>query len=148
MEIQPSRQHQPDRFGPLSPRIAPGPDGLERQPVGRQLLPPAAHAAIVRDALRETGLVVWTDEGLEPGTQNWRTAIEEAIRQSKAMVALLSPNANVSVWVDNQEPPPAENSRTGVVSPCQPSSRSTSPTRSRSCRTHLCSQRIAVGSEC
>ena len=57
---------------------------------------------VVRDALRETGLVVWTDEGLEPGTQNWRTAIEEAIRQSKAMVALLSPNANVSVWVDNE----------------------------------------------
>ena len=49
MEIQPSRQHLPDRLGPLSPRSAPGPDGLERQPVGRQLLPPAAHAAIVRD---------------------------------------------------------------------------------------------------
>ena len=49
MEIQPSRQHQPDRFGPLSPRIAPGPDGLDRLPVRQQLLPPAAHAAISRD---------------------------------------------------------------------------------------------------
>ena len=49
MEIQPSRQHLPDRFGPLSPRIAPGPDGLERLPVRQQLLPPAAHAAISRD---------------------------------------------------------------------------------------------------
>lgn len=49
MEIQPSRQHQPDRFGPLSPRIAPGPEGLERLPVRQQLLPPAAHAAITRD---------------------------------------------------------------------------------------------------
>lgn len=49
MEIQPSRQHQPDRFGPLSPRSAPGPGGLERQPIRQQLLPPAAHAAITRD---------------------------------------------------------------------------------------------------
>lgn len=57
---------------------------------------------VVREALRATGLVVWTDEGLEPGTPGWRSAIEEAIRQAKAMVALLSPNANVSVWVDNE----------------------------------------------
>jgi len=49
MEIQPSRQHQPDRFGPLSPRIAPGPDGLERAPIRPQFLPTAAHAAIARD---------------------------------------------------------------------------------------------------
>ena len=49
MEIQPSRQHLPDRFGPLSPRSAPGPGGLERQPIRQQLLPPAAHAAISRD---------------------------------------------------------------------------------------------------
>lgn len=49
MEIQPSRQHLSDRFAPLSPRIAPGPDGLERQPIRQQLLPPAAHTAITGD---------------------------------------------------------------------------------------------------
>ncbi|QOJ23863.1 MAG: hypothetical protein HRU78_09570 [Gammaproteobacteria bacterium] len=49
MEIQPSRQHQPGRFGPLSPRIAPGPDGLDRLPIRQQFLPPAAQAAISRD---------------------------------------------------------------------------------------------------
>lgn len=49
MEIQPSRQHQPDRFGPLSPRIAPEPDVSDRLPVRQQLLPPAARAAISRD---------------------------------------------------------------------------------------------------
>jgi len=49
MEILPSRQHQPDRFGPLSPRIAPGPGGLDRQPIRQHLLPPAAHAVIARD---------------------------------------------------------------------------------------------------
>ena len=48
MEIQPSRQHQPDRFGPLSPRSAPGPVGLEPQPIRQQFLPPE-HAAITRD---------------------------------------------------------------------------------------------------
>ncbi|MBS4018732.1 MAG: hypothetical protein KGZ68_10895 [Dechloromonas sp.] len=49
MEIQPSRQHQPDRFGPLPPGIAPGPDGQDLQPIRQRLLPPAAHAAITRD---------------------------------------------------------------------------------------------------
>ena len=39
MEIQPSRQRLPDRFGPLSPRIPPTPEGLERWPVPQQLLP-------------------------------------------------------------------------------------------------------------
>ena len=49
MEIQPSRPHQPDRFGPLSPRIAPGPDGLDFQSIRQHLSPPSAHAAITRD---------------------------------------------------------------------------------------------------
>lgn len=49
MEIQPSRQHQPDRLGPLPPRIAPGSAGLERLPVRQQFLPPVAHAVISRD---------------------------------------------------------------------------------------------------
>lgn len=49
MEIQPSRQYQPDHFGPLSPRITPGPDGLDRQQIRQRLLPPAAHGAITRD---------------------------------------------------------------------------------------------------
>jgi len=49
MEIQPSRSHQPDRFGPLSPRIAPGPDGLDFQSIRQHLSPPSAHAAITRD---------------------------------------------------------------------------------------------------
>jgi serine/threonine-protein kinase len=56
----------------------------------------------VRETLRATGLTVWTDEGLETGTPSWRAAIEEAIRQAKAMVVLLSPAAKASVWVDNE----------------------------------------------
>ena len=36
----------------------------------------------VQEALRAAGLSVWTDEGLEPGTQNWQDAIEEAVNQA------------------------------------------------------------------
>lgn len=65
MEIQPSRQHQPDRFGPLSPRIAPGPDGLERLPVGQQFVPPAVQGAITRDdgigALPSASQAAWSE---------------------------------------------------------------------------------------
>lgn len=49
MEIQPSRQHHPDRFGPLSPRSAPAPDILDRLPIRQQFLPPAAQAATTRN---------------------------------------------------------------------------------------------------
>ena len=46
---------------------------------------------VVRDSLREAGLSVWTDEGLEPGTPNWKNAISEAVGQARAFVVLLSP---------------------------------------------------------
>ena len=35
----------------------------------------------VQEALRAAGLSVWTDEGLEPGTQSWQDAIAEAVEQ-------------------------------------------------------------------
>ena len=57
---------------------------------------------IVQDTLRGAGLSVWTDEGLEPGTQGWQEAIAEAIGQAKAMIVLLSPDANASVWVNRE----------------------------------------------
>ena len=56
----------------------------------------------VQEVLRAAGLAVWTDEGLESGTQSWRSAIEEAIEQASALVVLLSPNAKASRWVDNE----------------------------------------------
>jgi hypothetical protein len=56
----------------------------------------------VQDALRAGGLAVWTDEGLEPGTASWRAAIEESLGQASAVVVLLSPNAKISRWVDNE----------------------------------------------
>jgi formylglycine-generating enzyme required for sulfatase activity len=56
----------------------------------------------VQETLRASGLSVWTDEGLEPGTQNWQDAIAEAVRQADAMVVLLSPNSSQSKWVKNE----------------------------------------------
>lgn len=57
---------------------------------------------VVQEALREAGLSVWTDEGLEPGRESWQDAIAEALTQAHAMVVLLSPNSAQSTWVKNE----------------------------------------------
>ncbi len=54
---------------------------------------------IVYWSLVDAGLHVWIDEGLEPGTPRWQTAIEQAILDTPCMVVLLSPNAKASKWV-------------------------------------------------
>lgn len=56
----------------------------------------------VEAGLRDAGLSVWTDEGLEAGTPSWTAAIEEAVGQAQVMVVLLSPAAKGSVWVENE----------------------------------------------
>ena len=56
----------------------------------------------VEAALREEGISVWTDEKLKPGTQNWGAAVEEAIKQAKAIIVLLSPAAKTSEWVERE----------------------------------------------
>jgi hypothetical protein len=89
MKIQPSRRHQPDRFGPLSPRIAPGSDSLERLPVRQQLLPPAAHAAISRDdgigALPSASQAAWSKT---PFTVPGRTSTSIVRRARRVRVKL------------------------------------------------------------
>lgn len=51
--------------------------------------------------LTQAGLSVWIDEpGLEPGTPVWQQAIETAIRQSRCMVVVLSPDAKASRFVN------------------------------------------------
>lgn len=52
--------------------------------------------------LRAAGYSVWIDDGLEPGTPSWQVAIQEAIRQARCMVLLMTPNANASTWVTNE----------------------------------------------
>jgi hypothetical protein len=55
---------------------------------------------VVHDILHATGLSVWIDEGLAPGTPSWTAAIQEAIQQAAAFVVLRSPAAQASTWVN------------------------------------------------
>ena len=52
--------------------------------------------------LRAAGLTVWTDEGLEPGVPSWQKAIEGAIDDAACLVAILSPSAKESPWVNRE----------------------------------------------
>ncbi|MBZ0283632.1 MAG: toll/interleukin-1 receptor domain-containing protein [Anaerolineae bacterium] len=56
----------------------------------------------VRDDLRTAGLSVWTDEGIEPGTLSWKRAIQQAIETTTCLVAILSPAAKASEWVERE----------------------------------------------
>ena len=56
----------------------------------------------IRHALEKMGIIVWTDEGLTPGTESWKTTIETKIRNATGIVAILSPSANQSMWVERE----------------------------------------------
>lgn len=56
----------------------------------------------LRDSLIAAGLIVWTDESLEPGTPSWKASIEHAIERAGALVVILSPNAKSSQWVERE----------------------------------------------
>ena len=54
----------------------------------------------VAEFLRKKGINVWVDnEKLVPGTPSWEVKIEKGIRTAEAVVVLLSPDSNASVWV-------------------------------------------------
>lgn len=53
----------------------------------------------VRDQMRTSGLRVWTDEALEPGTTSWMAAIENALESAACLVVILSPDAKSSRYV-------------------------------------------------
>jgi len=52
--------------------------------------------------LRDAGFSVWTDEGLEAGTESWKAAVEEAVQQARCMVVILTPESKASFWVNNE----------------------------------------------
>lgn len=56
----------------------------------------------LRDDLETACFNVWTDEGIEVGTESWKESIEQAIRDAQVMVVLLSPSANDSKWVQRE----------------------------------------------
>jgi DNA-binding response OmpR family regulator len=55
------------------------------------------------NGLRARGLRVWGDEDdLEPGTSTWEHAIGTAIRNTGCVIAIMSPDAERSVWVSRE----------------------------------------------
>lgn len=57
--------------------------------------------ARVRSTLQQQ-FTVWTDENLTPGTPMWDQAIEEALKNSRCMVVILTPNSYDSRWVRDE----------------------------------------------
>jgi TIR domain len=56
----------------------------------------------VRDGLRAANFQVWTDEGIEPGTESWKQALSSAIKDCKYVVVLFSPDSAESAWVNRE----------------------------------------------
>lgn len=53
----------------------------------------------VKQRFLDAELRVWTDEGIQPGTASWRTALEDAIAETLVLVCICSPDAKNSRWV-------------------------------------------------
>ena len=53
----------------------------------------------LRDSLRQRGFEVWMDEHLESGDR-WLRTIEQAVRDSAAVVVVMTPEARDSEWVE------------------------------------------------
>jgi len=56
----------------------------------------------IKEELTDEGIEVWSDDELEWGTPSWERDVKDAIRGAAAMVVLLSPNANDSIWVGRE----------------------------------------------
>jgi hypothetical protein len=56
----------------------------------------------VKGKLLAGGIKVWTDENLIPGTQDWEDEIEKTILGAHALVAVMTPDARRSQWVNNE----------------------------------------------
>src|SRR5437879_5475512 len=55
------------------------------------------------DDLTRHGFAVWVDKsGLEPGTPDWDEAIRQAIRRSKALILIASPESRRSPFVSGE----------------------------------------------
>ena len=56
----------------------------------------------VQTALSKNGIVVWTDELLQPGTPDWQIAIEQSLENAACVLLILSADAKKSEWVRNE----------------------------------------------
>lgn len=57
---------------------------------------------LIEESLSMARLTVWTDEGIEPGTEEWERAIKETMRSCGCFVVILSPDAEKSIWVNRE----------------------------------------------
>ncbi len=53
----------------------------------------------LRRDLSRVGFSIWTDEGITPGSTNWKIEVENAIRSCTCVVVMFSPEAARSRWV-------------------------------------------------
>ena len=58
-----------------------------------------AYARKLADSLRERGFEAWMDEDLELGDR-WMRVIEQAVRDSAALVVVMTPDSRDSEWVE------------------------------------------------
>jgi hypothetical protein len=56
----------------------------------------------IRSILISSGISVWTDDNIEPGTVVWMSSIQTAIEQCGCVVVLLSPEAKASEWIQKE----------------------------------------------
>ncbi|MBZ0288929.1 MAG: TIR domain-containing protein [Anaerolineae bacterium] len=57
---------------------------------------------VIRKTLEEHHIIVWSDESLEPGAPSWRSDVQNAIENTRCVVAILSPDAKDSEWVNEE----------------------------------------------
>jgi hypothetical protein len=56
----------------------------------------------LKSDLRAAGLDVWTDDNLNIGTPSWKRAIEDAIRRTRSLVVIMTPESKNSEWVERE----------------------------------------------
>ena len=56
----------------------------------------------IRDNLQRVGLKIWAGDTIEPGSDQWRKQVPNAIRNAAVVVVLMSPAANRSEWVERE----------------------------------------------
>jgi pSer/pThr/pTyr-binding forkhead associated (FHA) protein len=57
---------------------------------------------LIREGLIAAELSVWSDEKLEPGSPSWKLDVQTAIEAAGCVVAILSPDAKGSEWVNEE----------------------------------------------
>jgi hypothetical protein len=56
----------------------------------------------IRDNLQRVGLKIWAGDAIEPGSDQWRKQVPNAVRNAAVVVVLMSPAANRSEWVERE----------------------------------------------